>query len=56
MDHGLTIVERSCTPLVLCVGGIAIPLGNQCRLSRLSWGLDHMCETLFSGDRKVCQR
>jgi hypothetical protein len=50
------MVERSRASLVLYVVGIAIPLGNRCRPSRSSWGLDHMCETILSGERRVCQR
>jgi hypothetical protein len=54
--RALTMVERSRTSLVLCVVGMAIPLGNRCRLSRSSRGLDHIFATILSGERWVCQR
>jgi hypothetical protein len=47
--------ERSRTCLARCVVGVAISLGNLRRLSRSSWGVDHICEAIFSKEKSICQ-
>ena len=43
--------------LGLRVVGMAIPLGDRRRcLCRLFWGLDMMCEPIFSEEKRICQR
>ena len=52
----LTMVERSRTSLALRVVGVAIPLDNLRAVQPLVLGVDHICEAIFSEEKRVCQR
>ena len=47
--------ERSRTYLARRVVGVAISRGHLRRLSRSFWGVDHICEAIFSKEKRICQ-